>query len=121
MKTYLTAFILLLVFSLGSPHVEAQDIFEDLNSDDPSMEAIESLYDSGVIQGYDAATFRSTNTINRAEFLKIVVEAVTDNPTGSDCFSDVGDDWYAKYVCYAKAQGYISGYDDGTFKPGAAI
>lgn len=121
MKTNLAAFILFALLTLNVGSVAAEDGFEDLDWDDPSKEAIESLQDSGVVQGYDDGTFRSTTNINRAEFLKIVVEAVADNPTGADCFSDVGDEWYAKYVCYAKGQGWISGYSDGTFKPAEAI
>ncbi len=40
-----------------------------------------------------------------------------DDTQYSNCFPDVTTDWYAKYVCYAKEQGWIEGYDDGTFLP----
>lgn len=121
MKKIISTLLSLVLFSAYGVPVPVRASFSDLDYEDPSGEAIEALQDAGVLQGYEDGTFRSTSTINRAEFLKIVVEAVTDNPTGSNCFSDVTTDWYAKYVCYAKDQGYISGYDDGTFKPANEI
>ncbi len=39
------------------------------------------------------------------------------------CFSDVShqNNWYAKYVCFAKIKGIIDGYPDGTFQAGNKI
>lgn len=80
--------------------------------------AINYLTDQGVVQGYSDGTFRPENTINRAEFLKTVVGAVTtEELTGSFCFSDVNDEWFAPYVCTAKDMGIVDGYPDGTFLP----
>jgi hypothetical protein len=39
--------------------------------------------------------------------MKIVLEASIGNDldeNASDCFSDVTDQWFAKYVCYGKSQ-----------------
>lgn len=91
--------------------------FSDLTTDDPSTTAIAYLKDHGIVQGYDDGTFRSLSKINRAEFMKIVVESITDNAEGSECFSDVHAEWFAKYICYGKNNGIVSGYDDGTFHP----
>jgi len=39
-----------------------------------------------------------------------------------ECFPDVKDeDWFRKYVCYAKFKDFIEGYPDGTFKPAKTI
>ena len=35
----------------------------------------------------------------------------------NNCFKDVGMDWYAPSICFAKEKGWIKGYDDGTFHP----
>ncbi|MBI5156193.1 beta-propeller domain-containing protein, partial [Candidatus Peregrinibacteria bacterium] len=97
------------------------DTFIDIPSTQTNRDAIEYLKTKNVIQGYEDSTFKPDNRINRAEFVKIVVASQVANPTGSDCFTDVGKEWFAKYVCHAKRLGYIKGYDDGSFKPGEFI
>ena len=49
--------------------------------------------------------------------MKVAVAASGNSAAGSDCFSDVTDEWFAKYVCYAKTVGWVKGYSDSTFKP----
>ncbi|QQR55360.1 beta-propeller domain-containing protein [Candidatus Peregrinibacteria bacterium] len=100
---------------------QAESTFSDLDSEDPSLIAIETLEDNGVLQGYPDGSFRSTDTINRAEFIKMVAEAQEDDFNESNCFPDVTSDWYAKYVCYAKTEGWVEGYEDGLFRPANPI
>lgn len=111
--------IALVLFFLLTLNVFASSgvVFSDLDYDDPSEEAIVNLQESSVVDGYPDGTFKSLNKINRAEFLKIVVGSVFDEAEGSNCFSDVKDEWFAKYVCFAKEQNIVDGYSDGTFKP----
>lgn len=98
--------------------------FPDVDSDHDNYSAIEYLYDEGVIGGYDDGSFKPGNTVNRAELLKILVEGqgiTPDADTYKNCFPDVTTDWYAKYVCYAKEEGWVSGYDDGFFRPADSV
>jgi hypothetical protein len=85
--------------------------------------AIEYISSLGIVQGYDDGTYRADNNINRAELLKIVMEAnkvdVSDGLSG--CFTDVTTGWYAKYVCKAKNKGIIIGYQDGSFRPSSDV
>jgi len=86
--------------------------------------AIDYLREKGIVQGYDDGSYKPNNTINRAEFMKIVMGEKYGTELTSeqvDCFNDVGKDWYAAYVCLGKNKGIISGYDDGSFKPGSQI
>ncbi|MFA5793325.1 MAG: Ig-like domain-containing protein [Candidatus Gracilibacteria bacterium] len=86
--------------------------------------AIEFFYDEGIIQGYSDGTFKPEREINRAELLKILITENGDNPFQGEyksCFTDVSNEWFAKYVCYAKEQGWVEGYADGTFRPGATV
>ena len=86
--------------------------------------AIDYLREKGIVQGYDDGTYKPDNTINRAEFMKIVMgEKYSDELSSdlADCFDDVGKDWYAAYVCLAKNKGVISGYPDGEFRPAQNI
>ncbi|MFA6528498.1 MAG: S-layer homology domain-containing protein [Candidatus Gracilibacteria bacterium] len=99
--------------------------FTDIYSSDPLNESLDYLISNNVVEGYDDSTFRPLNLINRAEFTKMIVEGVIgetpDETLYHDCFPDVTNDWYAKYVCYAEEQGWIQGYTDGSFKPGDNI
>lgn len=91
--------------------------FEDVVIEHPNEAAIAYLKSKGIVKGYDDGTFLPDTTINRAEFMKIIIGAAILDPQGSGCFKDVKDEWFAKYICEAKNKGYVSGYPDGTFKP----
>lgn len=94
--------------------------FSDVDENDPHYTAIEYLVDEGVLEGYSDGTFLPDQTINRAELMKILIAGQGISPdadTYKDCFTDIADDWYAPYVCYAKEEGWVDGYSDGTFKP----
>lgn len=121
----LVSFAVLFVLMPFSGSVAAADTatvaFDDVASRHPYQTAVAQLKGDGVIQGYPDGKFRPDSTINRAEFLKIVVGAIEKNPSGSGCFKDVGDEWFAKYVCAAKARGIVNGYGDGGFRPGQNI
>lgn len=98
--------------------------FPDVPESSPNYEAISYLYEEGIIDGYEDGTFQGENSINRAELLKLLIEGqgvTPDEETYANCFTDVGTDWYAKYVCYAKEQGWVEGYEDGTFLPEATV
>lgn len=99
-------------------------IFSDLSDAHQNAAAISFLYNSGVISGYPDGSFKPEATVNRAELLKILIEGqgiTPDDYLYKDCFLDVGSDWYAKYVCYAKEQGWVEGYPDGNFLPGQTV
>ncbi len=82
-------------------------------------ESIQYLYDHGVVEWYPNGTFGPHLAINRAEIMKIILVSSLGSAigSGSNCFPDVGNDWFAKYICYAQSHGMIKWYTDGTFKP----
>ncbi len=74
----------------------------------------------------DDGTFKPDNTINRAEFTKVVITAKFSSDyiattVGRNCFIDVSTQWFAPYVCLAKIEGILSGYSDGSFKSAQSI
>lgn len=95
--------------------------FSDVFSTSPYSRAIQALQEKGVIQGYSDGTFKPSATLNRAEFLKIILGSRGGDFTGSSCFPDVASEWFAPYVCTAKKEGIVAGYPDGSFKPGQTI
>lgn len=99
-------------------------IFEDVSYTDEYYDAIQSLVDVGIFVGYSDGTFRADDKINRAELLKILIEGRGIEVEASqyqNCFPDVKEEWFAKYVCYGKSAGWVQGYSDGTFRPGNAV
>lgn len=98
--------------------------FPDVGASHDNYAAIEYLVSSGALGGYSDGTFQPSKTVNRAELMKILVAGQGIDPDESlyqNCFPDVTTDWYAKYVCYAEAEGWVSGYPDGTFLPGNTV
>lgn len=95
--------------------------FSDVPSSHSHADAIVYMQENGIVQGYADGTFKPENQINRAEFTKIVIGAITQNPIGSDCFPDVKKEWFAPHVCTAKTMKIIGGYPDGTFGPTKTI
>jgi uncharacterized protein YkwD len=94
--------------------------YPDVSSFHQNYEAITYLTENSIVKGYPDGTFGPNNLINRAEFLKIVVEGVVGTPEdpSNGCFPDVqAGEWYTKYVCRAKNMGVIQGYPDGYYRP----
>lgn len=96
--------------------------YTDTNSaPDNQQEAIDSLTQKGLVQGYEDGTYRPNQSVNRAEFLKVLVAAagrelvVSEDPA---CFTDFTGtvQWYWAPACAAKKANIINGYEDGTFR-----
>jgi hypothetical protein len=108
-----------------SGYEKSNGIFSDVNNLHSNFNAINFLKDLGVINGYSDGSFKPNGLVNRAELMKMVVEMVSGDPRQigvyENCFSDVTDDWYAPYVCYAKEAGWVDGYSDGTFLPAQKV
>jgi hypothetical protein len=106
----------------------------DVHGCDLYYPAIQWMYDEGIAEGEFVQTvpageirlFHPERPINRAEFTKLVLLGSGDHSQPIACtenpFPDVQKDaWYAPYVCAAKKKGIISGFPDGTFRPGIHI
>ena len=97
--------------------------FPDMNSSWYGyQESVAYLLQKGSIQGYPDGTFHPKDTINRAEFLKLLFRSRgATEPASGRCFADVRiDAWYAPYVCAAQRRGIVRGYKVGSrsvFRP----
>lgn len=83
------------------------------------------LYRRGVIGGFPDGEFKGDRDVNRAEltkFLLLARYASVDDVSNNAKFYDVLEgQWYTKFVVTAANKGIISGYADGSFKPGATV
>lgn len=66
--------------------------------------------------------FKPNKDITRSEFVAIINNALGYTEKSSISFKDVSSDkWYYDTICVAIKAGYISGYEDNTFRPDAPI
>lgn len=80
--------------------------------------AIDYLANQEIIEGYADNTYRPETSINRAEFIKIIISSLFDQSTlsANQCFTDTPPElWYTPYACKALDEKIITGYPDGTF------
>ena len=88
-----------------------------------ARDAIEILAGAGVINGTGEG-FEPQRSITRAEFVKIVVEALELEKAEVDgsIFTDVNtDDWFAQYVECGYNNDIVTGDPDGSFRPNDQI
>ncbi|MGN9165488.1 S-layer homology domain-containing protein [Tissierellaceae bacterium HCP3S3_D8] len=85
--------------------------------------AVARLVAFGVLDGYKDGTYRPDQDVTRAEFAKILVEALgignaAKAAAGKVTFKDVpASHWASGYVSTASGYGLLKGFPDGTFKP----
>jgi hypothetical protein len=118
--------LFILTNALIVPTANAQT-FKDVPTDRWSYEFVEQLVTDGVLTVADY--FRPGDNVNRAEIVKMAVEAtgvgIIDNLPTTPTFDDVSlNAWYGPYVETAVRLGWVEGYRDasgnltGKFGPG---
>ena len=97
--------------------------FRDVPTDSPFYAYIETALAHGIISGYSDGTFRPSSAVTRGQVSKIVVGArgwAVDTSRGPH-FRDVPPaNVFYPAIETAIVHGIISGYNDGTFRPGNA-
>ena len=78
--------------------------------------------ENNIVRGYEDGSFRPQNTITREEFAAMICRFMKYDTSASEVFSDVpSEHWAAPYIAAMKANGIISGYEDGSFGLGRNI
>lgn len=94
--------------------------FKDVAKDSWYSSYIQTAFANNIISGYENGTFEPNKQINRAEAVKILLDAakIAVGTGYSAKFPDVAkSSWYAPYINYVAEKGIVSGYNDGTFGP----
>lgn len=95
--------------------------FSDVSDSAWYATAVNTLVELDVLSGYEDGTFRPNNAVTRAEFVTAVCKCFDNLSTGSAGFSDVSGHWAEGFINQAVAEGWISGFPDGTFRPDESI
>ncbi len=90
--------------------------FSDVAEGSWCRRSIATLTSLGVISGYTDGTFRPDAEITRAE-LATIISRFANLDVNTQTFSDISGHWAQKYIELAAGNGWIKGYDDGTFRP----
>lgn len=88
-----------------------------------AQSSIELLASKLIITGTSSTAFSPSLSITRAEFAALITRSLgLASASGGTTFRDVSTGaWYADAVQTAAAAGLITGYTDGSFKPGNPI
>ena len=130
MKKFLSLVLaLIMTMSLVTIGAGATE-YRDLTDKDEIQyeEAVAVLNRIGVITGYEDGSFRPETELTRGAAAKIIVslligpEAASNLPNATAPYPDVpASHTFAGVISYCKTAGIISGYGDGTFKPGNSL
>ncbi len=96
--------------------------FPDVAPDAWYNNAVSTMVNAGIIQGYEDGTFRPNNNITRAEFAAIASRFMSSGyDVEEDLFTDIANHWARQNINDAAMTQWINGYPDGTFLPDKAI
>ena len=112
-----TIFFRLLTDASREEYWKQTNDFEDVEDDRWSNNAVSTMTNALVVFGYEDGTFRPWTPIKRAEFAAMAARFDSGEYDGENKFTDIDGHWAAEEINRAAERGWISGYEDGTFRP----
>lgn len=116
-----TIFFRLLKDSVRDGNLLTSNTYTDVADDYWANTAISTMTGLGIVQGRSTTTFDPSAPITRAQFAAICARFDTGKSNGEQTFSDIKGHWAKAYIERAAELGWISGFQDGTFRPDAYI
>ncbi|QQR55439.1 septal ring lytic transglycosylase RlpA family protein [Candidatus Peregrinibacteria bacterium] len=92
--------------------------FSDLEEDSWYVPYVNYAYEAGFISGDPEGTFRPQDTVNRAEALKMLINAADDR---SQLPTIENDTWYTAYLDYAIEHAFLIPNANGDYTPEALL
>lgn len=116
--------VIALALSVSSVAMAAPT-FTDVADTASYAQAVDTLAALGVISGYEDGSFKPDNNITRAEVATMMVAALNrsadaEGSKGTTKFADMNTEakaWATGFVNIGVSEGFISGYEDGSFQP----
>lgn len=97
--------------------------FADVPDDTPYAEAVTYVRERGIMNGTTETTFNPSGTVTRGQ-LAAILYRMSGNPAVENAmfFNDVTPGmYYADASAWAAANGYVNGYEDGSFRGGNPV
>lgn len=111
-----TIFFRLLTDEAREQYNKTTTSYSDIKDGAWCCRAVATLTNAGVINGYTDGTFRPNAPITRAE-LATIIARFAKLDVNTKTFSDITGHWAQKNIELAVGNGWINGYEDGTFRP----
>lgn len=111
-----TIFFRLLTDEARMQYTTTAGNFTDVKAGMWCNRAIATLTNMGIIKGYTDGSFQPNKSITRAE-LATIIARFAKLDVNTKTFSDINGHWAQKNIELAAGNGWINGYEDGTFRP----
>ncbi len=111
-----TIFFRLLTDEARTQYDKTTSSFSDIKDGAWCNRAIATLTNMGIIKGYTDGSFQPNKSITRAE-LATIIARFAKLDVNTKTFSDINGHWAQKNIELAAGNGWINGYEDGTFRP----
>lgn len=111
-----TIFFRLLTDEARTQYDKTTSSFSDIKDGAWCCRAVSTLTNMGIIKGYTDGTFQPNKSITRAE-LATIIARFAKLDVNTKTFSDINGHWAQKNIELAAGNGWINGYEDGTFRP----
>ncbi|MBQ4506914.1 MAG: S-layer homology domain-containing protein [Firmicutes bacterium] len=116
-----TIFYRLLKDSVRSSLAGTACSFTDVEEGDWFYDAVAAMSELGIVNGYPDGSFRPSEKISRAELTAMAVRFDETEKAAKGNFYDVIGHWAQSDIAKAVENGWVNGYEDGSFKPDASI
>lgn len=106
----------------GALPQEPETPFTDVSQQSWYYNAVQYVYENGLMAGTSAATFEPNATLSRGMVAQILYN-LEGQPTveGESAFTDTNTHWAAKAIAWAQKNGVVSGYENNIFRPNKAV
>ncbi|MFF2092246.1 S-layer homology domain-containing protein [Paenibacillus sp. NPDC058174] len=95
--------------------------FGDVPQTHWAAEAIAYAAAAGWMKGSPDGLFHPGESLTRAELAAVLVRWCAVQATGHASFSDAASHWASAEIAAAEREGWVTGYEDGSFRPGRSV
>ncbi|GAA0361825.1 S-layer homology domain-containing protein [Bacillus horti] len=98
-----------------------ENSFHDVKQGHWAAEAIQTISQAGIMEGIGKDSFIPSKEVTRAEFATVLARWRKLDAEAVSTFDDVRGHWAARAISQVQQQGWVQGYEDGTFRPHRAL
>lgn len=110
------------MFPITASAVNEAGRFEDVPANAWYREAVEYVYENGLMVGFDDTHFAPGEMTTRSMVVTVLYRMEGEPAASGEGFTDVeAGQWYTAPILWAQANGIVEGDGDGTFRPHAPM